>query len=155
MGQQDDDDDSESVFSGIAPPSAEAALTQIPSVVANDKGASERVEHEAFFKDCISLLNAMPPSEWFKRLFLSFSSDSKLDLTQDNFDILGYLAFHYGFVPPLPLQSSSQVALKDWEKNIKNVGLDISKNPQLVDLAAPIVGSLQGFGLVSRWTLSV
>ena len=151
MGQQDDDDDSESVFGGVAPPSAEAALplTPIPPVVADDKGTSEQVEHEAFCRDRISLLDAMPPSERFKRLFLSFSSDSKLDLTQDNFDILGYLAFHYGFVPPLPLQSSSQVALKDWEENIKNVGLDISKNPQSVDLAAPIVGFLQGFGLAA------
>ncbi|KAF8805350.1 hypothetical protein BYT27DRAFT_7193104, partial [Phlegmacium glaucopus] len=52
------------------------------------------------------------------------------------FDILGYLAFHYGFVPPLPLQTSPPVDLKEWEENIKN---DISKNPPSADFAAPIL----------------
>jgi hypothetical protein len=152
MGQHDDDDDDESMFSdGVAPPSAGAtlSLTPISSVVADDKGTSERVEHEAFCCDRISLLYAMPPSERFKKLFLSYTSDSKLDLTQDSFDILGYLAFHYGFVSPLPLQPDSVVDLKDWEENIKNIGLDINKNAPSVDLAAPIVKFLQGFRLAS------
>ena len=70
---------------------------------------------------------------------------SKLDLTQDTFDILGYLAFHYGFVPPLPLQSNSPVNSKDWETNIKNIGLDIHKNPPLADFSEPIVSFLKGF----------
>ena len=89
----------------------------------------------------------MPPSERFKKLSSSYSSDahSKLDYTQDTFNILSYLAFHYGFIPPLPLRSDSPVALKDWEENIKNIGLDVSKNSLSADLAAPIVKFLQGF----------
>ncbi|KAF8817375.1 hypothetical protein BYT27DRAFT_7198902 [Phlegmacium glaucopus] len=88
----------------------------------------------------------MQPSERFKKLFISYSLDtlSKLDLTQDSFDILGYLAFHYGFVPPLPLQPGPPVDPKEWEENIKNVGLDISKNPPSADLATPILMFLQG-----------
>ena len=37
------------------------------------------------------------------------------------------------------------MALKDWEENIKNIGLDVSKNSLLADLATPIVKFLQGF----------
>ena len=89
----------------------------------------------------------MPPSEQFKKQSLSYSSNAhpKLDLTQDTFDILSYLAFHYGFIPPFPLQSDSPVALKDWQDNIKNIGLDVSKNSLSVDLAMSIVKFLQGF----------
>jgi hypothetical protein len=138
FGQPDDDTDDESSALPHAP---------ITSVVANNDGNSEQLEHEAFYRDQISKLHALPPSERFKKLFLSYSSDTlpKPDLTQDAFDILGYLTFHYGFVPPLPLQSNSPVDLKDWEENIKNIGLDVRKNASSVDLAAPIVNFLKGF----------
>ena len=114
---------------------------------ADDNGTLEQAEHEAFLRDRVCQLNAAPPSEWFKKLVLSYSLDtrSKLNLTQDTFDILGYLVFHYGFVPPLPLQSKSPVNPKDWETNIKNIGLDIHKNPPLADFSEPIVSFLKGF----------
>ena len=98
-------------------------------------------------QDRVCQLNAAPPLERFKKLVLSYSLDthSKLDLTQATFDILGYLAFHYGFVPPLPLQSKSPVDPKDWETNIKNIGLDIHKNPPSADFSEPIVSFLKGF----------
>ena len=135
FGLPDDDSDDESVFGPV------------PSDADDDKGTSERLDHEAFFRDRIYQLHALPHSERFKKLFLSYSLDtySKLDLTQESFDILGYLAFHYGLVPPLPLQSDSPVNLRDWEENIKNVGLDISKNPLTVDYALAIVEFLKGF----------
>ena len=86
-----------------------------------------------------------------RNLFLSYSLDShsKLDLTQDTFDILGYLVFHYGFVPPLPLQSKSAVDPKDWETNIKNISLNTHKNPLPADLAEPIVSFLKGLQLAA------
>jgi hypothetical protein len=113
--QSNDDDDDDSVVPSDTP--------------ADNNGTSKQAEHEAFLRDRVCQLNAVPPSERFKKLVLSYSLDtcSKLDLTQDTFDILGYLAFHYGFIPPLPLQSRSPVDPKDWETNIKNIGLDICK----------------------------
>ena len=98
----------------FCPLSAGISDTPVPSVVVDDKGTSEQAEHEAFHQAQISQLNALPPSEWFKKLS-SYSSDahSKLDLTQDTFDILSYLAFHYGFIPSLLLWSESPVALRD------------------------------------------
>jgi hypothetical protein len=146
FGQSDDDPDDMSIGS----PSSASTLSRVPvpsAVVADDEGTSERLEHEAFFRDRIYRLHALPPSERVKKLFLSYSLDthSKLDLTQDTFDILGYLAFHYGLVTPLPLQSDLPVDLKVWEENIKNVGLDVGKNPPSVDYAATIVNFLKGF----------
>ncbi|KAF8806937.1 hypothetical protein BYT27DRAFT_7256943 [Phlegmacium glaucopus] len=128
-------DDDGSVFASPMPPA-----------IADDQGTLEQAAHEAFCQDRVCQLYAMQPSEWFKKLFISYSSDtlSKLDLTQDSFNILGYLAFHYGFIPPLPLQPGPPVDPKEWEENIKNVGLDISKNPPSADLAMPILTFLQG-----------
>ena len=146
FGPNDDSDD-ESVVGCEIPP-AGTALTHvpIPSPTADDSGSLELAEHEAFHQARIRHLYAAPPSERFKKLFLSYSLDtrSKLDLTQDTFDILGYLAFHYGFVPPLPLPPNSPVEDKDWEENIKNVGLDAGKNPPPPDLAGPILNFLKG-----------
>jgi hypothetical protein len=155
FGQPDDDDsdsDDDPDFNDdltSGPPSAGDTSANVPgpSVVVDDKGSSERQEHEAFFRDRFQQLHALPPSQRFKKLFLSYSPDnhSKPDLIQDTFDILGYLAFHYGFVPPLPLQSHSPVNVEDWEENIKNVGLDVSKNPPSVDYATTVVSFLKGF----------
>ena len=93
----------------------------------------------------------MPPLKWFKKHVLSYSLDthSKLDLTQDTFDILGYLASPYGFIPPLPLQSMSPVDPKDWEINIKNIGLDICRNPLLANYAEAVVTFLKGLQLTA------
>lgn len=44
----------------------------------------------------------------------------------------------------MPLESNSPVDPKDWEENIKNVGLHIDKNPLLVDAAEPIVNFVKG-----------
>jgi hypothetical protein len=122
---------------GVAPfscatPSSDATPSHVPCpsvVVDDDKGASECIEHEAFFQDRLHQLGALRPFERFKKLFMSSSSDSH-DLAQDSFDILGYLTFHYG-IPPLPLQSHSPVIAHDWQENINNVSLDISKKPSL------------------------
>ena len=57
--------------------------------------------------------------------------------------------FYYGFVPPLPLQLKSPVDPKDWETNIKNIGLDTRKNPLPADLAKPIVSFLKGLQLAA------
>jgi hypothetical protein len=146
FGEPDNNSDDEFMF---GPPPAGASLSHVldPSVVADDKGTSERLEHEAFFEDRVNQLRALPSSERFKKLFLSYSLNtySKLDLTQDTFDILGYLAFHYGLVPPLPLQSHPPVDLKEWQETIKNVGLDASKYLPSVDYAETVVGFIKGF----------
>ena len=147
MGEPDSDSDDDEFRMGPASAGATVSQIPVPAAVADDNGTSERLEHEAFFRDRIHQLHALPPSERFKKLFLSYSLDthSKLDLTQDTFDILGYLAFHYGLVPPLPLQSHSPVDLKDWQESIKNVGLDVSKNPPSADYSRMIVNFIKGF----------
>ena len=97
FGPNDDSDDESVVGCEISP--ADTALTHAPipspTAAADDLGSLELAEHEAFYQARIHQLNAAPPSERFKKLFLSYSLDtrSKLDLTQDTFDILGYLAF--------------------------------------------------------------
>lgn len=145
FGDPDDDGDDESVDGCEVPVS-----TPIPSGTAvDDVGTSEQADHEAFCQNRVRQLDAAPPSERFKKLAFSYSldADSRLDFTQDTFDILAYLSLHYGFVAPLPLRSSSSVNPKDWEENIKNVGLDIETNPLMPDLAAPVVTFLQGLRL--------
>ena len=132
------------------PPSGSTlSHTLSPSVAVDDKGALECREHEAFFWDRLLQLHALVPSQQFEKLFLSYTSDPQLDLAKDTFDILGYLALYYVFVPPMPLQSPSPVNLKDWEQNIKNVGLDVCKNPPSVDYALPVVNFLKRFLLTA------
>jgi hypothetical protein len=128
---------------GVTPTDATPSDVPCPSVDDN-KGTSERMEHEAFFRDRLHQLSSSRPSDQFKKLFLSYTSDSH-DLVQDSFDIIGYLAFHYGFVPPLPLQSNAPVNVADWEESIKNVGLDVSKNSPSVDYSATVVNFVKGF----------
>jgi hypothetical protein len=140
------DEDSESVVGNAIP--VPAALTPAPTPsdpVINDMGTSEQAEHKAFCRDLVFQLDTMPASKRFKKLFLSYSLDTnfKLDLTQDIFNILGYLVFYYGFVPSLLLQSSSPVTSRAWKDSIKNVGLDASKNSPLADLAESVVNFLQ------------
>jgi len=156
FGANDDDDDDDNPMAGKSnpAPAAPAALTHAPTPsdpVIDDVGASEQAEHEAFCRDRVRLLDTKVPSERFKKLALSYSfpsnTDSNLDLTEDSFDILSYLVFHYGFVPPLPLQSNSPVDFHTWKENIKNVGLDARKNPPSADLAESVVPFLQGLRL--------
>ena len=107
FGDSNNDDDNNGDNDPVVP---------IPSATpADNNGTLEQAEHEAFCQDWVCQLNTAPPLEQFKKLVLSCSLDtcSKLNLTQDTFDILGYLAFHYGFVPPLPLESKSPVDPKD------------------------------------------
>jgi hypothetical protein len=150
FGQPDEDSDDESVVGCVVPTDSAFTHAPIPSIT-DDNGASEQAAHEAFCQDRLLQLSTAPPSERFKKLFLSYSLDtlSKLDLAQDTFDLLGYLVFHYGFVPPLPPKSDSPVNPKDWEENLKNVGLDASKNPLPNDMAASIIQFLQGLRLAS------
>ena len=162
FGEPADDDDLDDDVPMFDPPSTSAAPSAgvtpstdatpshvpCPSVVVDDdKGASERIEHEAFFQERFRQLGASRPSEQFQQLFLSYPSDSH-DLAQDSFDILGYLAFHYGFVPPLPLQSH-HVTVKDWQESIKNVGLDVSKNSPSDDYSGTVVNFIKGFLLTT------
>ena len=154
FGKPADDDDSDDdvpMLDRAAPsgviPSSDASPSHVPCpsfVVDDDNGASERKEHEVFFRERYHQLGASRPSEQFKRLFLSYSSDSH-DLAQDSFDILGYLYFHYRFVPPLPLQSHSPVTVKDWQESIKNVGLDVKKNSPSDDYSGTVVNFVKGF----------
>ena len=111
FGPDDNNDDEPVVGDAMLVPTAPTPAPTPSDPVIDDVGTSEQAEHEAFCRDWVCQLDTIPPSERFKKLFLSYSSDtdSKLGLTQDTFDILGYLVFHYGFVPPLPLQSSSPV----------------------------------------------
>ena len=51
--------------------------------------------------------------------------------------------------PLLPLESKSPVDPKDWETNIKNIGLDICKNPLPANFAEPIVTFFRGFQLTA------
>ena len=147
----DDSDDDVPMFdppssatlsAGVAP--ADATPPHVPCPSVDDKGASERVEHETFFEDWLRQLNSSRPSERFQKLFLSNTSDSH-EIEQDSFDILGYLTFHYRFVPPLPLQSNAHATVADWQKKIKNVGLDVSKNSWSDDYSATVVNFIKGF----------
>jgi len=162
FGEPADDDDSDDDVPMLDPPStsatrsagvipsADATPSHVPCpsvVVDDDKGTSERIEHEAFFRDRLRQLGASRPSEQFKKLFLSYSSDSH-DLAQDSFDILGYLTYHYRFVPPLPLQSHPATA-KDWQESIKNVGLDVNKNSPSLDYSGIVVNFIKGFLLTA------
>src|SRR5271156_3065774 len=145
FGQPDEDSDDESVVGCVVPTDSAFTHAPIPSIT-DDNGASEQAAHEAFCQDRLLQLSTAPPSERFKKYSLSYSLD-KLDLAQDTFDLLGYLVFQYGFVPPLPPKSDSPVNPKDWQENLKNIGLDASKHPMPNDMAASMLQFLQGLRL--------
>lgn len=82
--------------STAATPPAGAIPSRVP-VTSDDEDSLEHRDYEAYFRDQVDKLSALPLSQRFQVLFRSYSSeaDTKLDGTQYTFDILGYLAFHY------------------------------------------------------------